>query len=144
MKIQIVSVLFLLTFVALAADTNNPVPPPSAAYTPAQIQLGQYLVERVAMCADCHTPKTDSGAYDRSQWLLGDMVDIKPVEKRPFALVAPMIAGLPNFPTDAQALKFFETGTNEVGKLALAPMPQFRFNHEDATAVVAYLRSLKH
>jgi mono/diheme cytochrome c family protein len=27
--------------------------------------------------------------------------------------------------------------------LAMAPMPQFRLNHEDALAVVAYLRSLK-
>ena len=144
MKIRIASVSLLLTFAALAADTNNPVQPPSASYTPAQIQRGQYLVERVGMCADCHTPKTDSGAYDRTQWLMGDVVDIKPVETRPFALVAPMIAGLPNFPADGQALKFFETGTNEVGKLALSPMPQFRFNPEDATAVVAYLRSLKH
>jgi mono/diheme cytochrome c family protein len=144
MKIKIGSALLVLTFASLAADTNNSVQPQSPSYTPAQIQRGQYLVEHVAMCADCHTPKTDAGAYDRSQWLLGDMVDIKPVEKRPFALVAPMIAGLPNFPTDAQALKFFITGTNEVGKLALAPMPQFRFNQEDATAVVAYLRSLKH
>ena len=144
MKIQIVPVLFLLTFVALAADTNNPVPPPSAAYTPAQIQRGQYLVERVGMCADCHTPKTDSGDYDRAQWLMGDVVDLKPGSSKPFALVAPMIAGLPNFTNDIQALKFFQTGTNELGKLALAPMPRFRLNDEDATAVVAYLRSLKH
>jgi mono/diheme cytochrome c family protein len=144
MKIKIGSALLVLTITSLAADTNNPVQPQSASYTPAQIQRGQYLVEHVAMCADCHTPKTDAGAYDRSQWLLGDMVDFKPLQPRPFAVVAPMIAGLPNFPTDAQALKFFETGTNEVGKLALPPMPQFRFNQEDATAVVAYLRSLKH
>ena len=47
------------------------------------------------------------------------------------------------YATDAAALKFLETGTNSVGKLAMAPMPQFRLNHEDATAVVAYLRSLK-
>ncbi len=144
MKIKIVSASLLLTFASLAADTNNPVPPQSPAYTPAQIQRGQYLVERVGMCADCHTPKTDAGVYDRSQWLLGDVVDFKPLQPRPFAMVAPMIAGLPNFPTDAQALNFFQTGTNELGKLALPPMPQFRFNQEDATAVVAYLRSFKH
>jgi mono/diheme cytochrome c family protein len=144
MKIKIVSVLFLLPFAALAADTNSAAPPSVAAYTPAQIQRGQYLVERVGVCGECHTPKTDSGAYDRSQWLMGDVVDLKPGSSKPFALVAPMIAGLPAFTNDAQALKFFETGTNELGKLALAPMPQFRLNDEDATAVVAYLRSLKH
>ena len=144
MKIKVVSAALVLTFTAIAADTNNPVKPQSPSYTPAQIQRGQYLVERVGMCADCHTPKTDAGAYDRTQWLLGDVVDFKPVQPMPFAVVAPMIAGLPTFPTDEQALKFFETGTNELGKLTLPPMPQFRFNQEDATAVVAYLRSLKH
>ena len=144
MKIQIVSAFLLVTFAVLAADTNNPAPPSSVSYPPSQIQRGQYLVERVAMCADCHTPKTDSGAYDRTQWLMGDVVNFKPVEPMPFALVAPMIAGLPNFTNDDQALKFFETGTNELGKLAMPPMPQFRFNQEDATAVVAYLRSVKH
>jgi len=110
----------------------------------AQIQRGKYLVENVAMCGDCHTPKTDSGDYDRTAWLQGDVVDLKPLTKRPFAAVAPMIAGLPTFPKDEQAVKFFETGTNASGKLALSPMPQFRFNHDDALAVVAYLRSLKH
>lgn len=108
-----------------------------------QIQRGKYLVERVGLCADCHTPKTDSGDYDRTAWLQGDVVDFKPLTKRPFAAVAPMIAGLPTFPKDEQAVKFFETGTNASGKLALSPMPQFRFDHDDAVAVVSYLRSLK-
>jgi hypothetical protein len=40
-------------------------------------------------------------------------------------------------------VKFFETGTNAFAKQALPPMPQFRFHHDDAVAVVAYLRSLK-
>ncbi len=44
---------------------------------------------------------------------------------------------------DEAAVKFLETGTNAMGKTALPPMPQFRLNHEDAVAVVAYLRSLK-
>jgi hypothetical protein len=42
-----------------------------------------------------------------------------------------------------QAVKFFETGTNAFAKQALPPMPQFRFHHDAAVAVVAYLRSLK-
>ena len=99
MKIKMVSPSLMVTLAALAADTNNPVQPQSSSYTPAQIQHGQYLVERVAMCADCHTPKTDSGAYNRTQWLLGDVVDFKPLQPRPFAVVAPMIAGLPSFPS---------------------------------------------
>jgi mono/diheme cytochrome c family protein len=109
----------------------------------AQIQRGQYLVNHVAMCGECHTPKTDQGEYDRTAWLQGDVLDYKPVRPMPFAAVAPAIAGLPSFATDEQAIKFLETGTNSLGKRAMPPMPQFRLSHDDAVAVVAYLRSLK-
>ena len=119
-----------------AADTD-----PAQA---AQIKRGQYLVERVGMCADCHTPKTEQGEYDRASWLQGDVLDFKPTHPVPaFALMAPPIAGLPTFPTDALAMRFLETGTNAAGKLSNPPMPRVRLEHEDAQAVVAYLRSLK-
>ena len=111
----------------------------------AQIQRGKYLVENVAMCADCHTPRDDKGQFDRSQWLAGNVLDFKPdhpTPSMPFAAVAVPIAGLPGF-TDEQAVKFFETGIDLTGKQAMPPMPQFRFNHDDAVAVVSYLRSLK-
>lgn len=32
---------------------------------------GAYLVEAVAHCGECHTPRTLAGAVDRSQWLAG-------------------------------------------------------------------------
>jgi mono/diheme cytochrome c family protein len=111
--------------------------------TDAQIKRGQYLVERVSMCADCHTPRTETGEYDRTSWLQGDVLGFKPLHPMPFAAVAPQIAGLPTLTNDVLALRFFETGTNAAGKLAMTPMPQFRFEHDDAVAIVAYLRSLK-
>jgi mono/diheme cytochrome c family protein len=111
--------------------------------TDAQIKRGQYLVERVAMCADCHTPRTLLGHLNRHAWLQGDVLHFKPLHPIQFAAVAPQIAGLPMFTNDVLALRFFETGTNAAGKLAMTPMPQFRFEHDDAVAVVAYLRSLK-
>lgn len=95
------------------------------------------------MCADCHTPHLDSGEYDRTQWLQGDVLDFKPTRPMPFAAVAPQIAGLPTMPTDEMAIKFFETGTNALGKTSMPPMPRFQFEQDDAVAVVAYLRSLK-
>ena len=109
----------------------------------AQIQRGKYLVENVAMCADCHTPRDDKGQFDRTQWLQGNVLDFKPDHKMPFAAVAVPIAGLSGF-TDEKAVTFLETGIDVSGKPAMWPMPQFRFNHDDAVAVVAYLRSLKH
>jgi mono/diheme cytochrome c family protein len=108
----------------------------------ATIQRGKYLVENVAMCADCHTPRDVHGQFDRSQWLQGNVLDYKPDHPMPFAAVAPPIAGLPGF-TDEKAVKFLETGVDVTGKPAMWPMPQFRLNHDDAVAVVAYLRSLK-
>jgi mono/diheme cytochrome c family protein len=108
-----------------------------------RIERGQYLVEHVGMCGDCHTPKTDKGEYDRTQWLQGDVLSFKPTVPMPFAVVAPAIAGLPTLSNEVLAVRFFESGTNASGKLAMPPMPQFRLNHDDALSVVAYLRSLK-
>ena len=108
----------------------------------AQIQRGKYLVENVAMCADCHTPRDAKGQLDHSQWLQGNLIDFKPDHPMDYAAVAPPIASLPGF-TDEKAVTFLETGIDLTGKRALWPMPQFRFNHDDAVAVVAYLRSLK-
>jgi len=109
----------------------------------AQIQRGKYLVERVGVCGECHSPKNDKGEYDRSHWLEGELIDYKPTRPMPFAAIAPPIAGLPTFAKDEAAVKFLETGTNAMCKTALPPMPQFRLNHDDAMVVVAYLRSLK-
>lgn len=110
----------------------------------AAIAHGRYLVECVAMCGDCHSPRKSNGEFDRAQWLQGELIGFKPDHPMPFAAIAPPIAGLPGYPTDAVALRFLETGTNTAGRLALPPMPQFRFNREDAQAIVDYLRSLKH
>ena len=109
----------------------------------AQIQRGKYLVERVAMCADCHSARDWKGRQDREHWLQGAKLDFKPARLMPWAAVAPAIAGLPGFATDEQAVKYFETGINRDGKNSSPPMPQSRFDHDDAVAVVAYLRSLK-
>jgi hypothetical protein len=51
------------------------------------------------------------------------------------------IAGLPGW-SDEEAMKFFTTGIGPNGKPASPPMPNFRFNKEDAAAVVAYLKTL--
>jgi len=137
MKWYIIIAWLSLAALVAAADTNAP------AANSAQIEHGRYLVERVCLCGDCHSPRNDKGEFDRAQWLQGELISLKPDHPMPFAAIAPPIAGLPSYANDAAALKFLETGTNTTGKLALAPMPQFRFSHEDAAAVVAYLRTLK-
>jgi mono/diheme cytochrome c family protein len=137
MKLNIIIAWLASAAFLQAAETNI------SSATAAQIEHGKYLVERVALCGDCHSPRNDKGEFDRTQWLQGELISFKPDHPMPFAAIAPPIAGLPSFAKDEAALKFLETGTNAAGKLSLAPMPQFRFNHADALAVVAYLRTLK-
>jgi len=42
------------------------------------IARGKYLVERVAMCQDCHSPRNERGEFDTSRWLGGSMLAFKP------------------------------------------------------------------
>lgn len=106
------------------------------------IARGKYLVEQAGACADCHTARDWKGTLDREHWLQGATLDFKPARMMPWAKIAPSIAGLPTFATDEQAMKFFETGFNAAGKMSSPPMPQYRFNRDDAAAIVAYLRLL--
>ena len=109
-----------------------------------QLQRGKYLVERVGVCADCHTPRNWRGRFEADHSLTGSKLLFAPMDKAiPWAPVAPAIAGLPGFATDELAVKYFETGINGAARESLPPMPQLRLAHDDALAVVAYLRSLK-
>lgn len=127
----------LLLFVAIPIITVS-----ADETTPALLARGKYLVEAAGACADCHTARDWKGVPDREHWLQGAKLDFKPSRMMPWADTAPDIAGLPGLKTDEQAIKFFETGVNASGKTCAPPMPQYRFNHDDAKAIVAYLRSL--
>ncbi len=115
----------------------------ASAASEARIERGRYLVEQVALCADCHTARDWKGRQDRERWLQGARLDFKPAKLMPWAELAPPISGLPTFATDALAVEYLKTGLNQNKGFSKPPMPQYRFNHDDAVAVVAYLRSLK-
>ena len=103
---------------------------------------GEYIVNNVAVCSQCHTPRSSTGAPDRSRWLEGAplwLISAEPVENWP--LQAPRIAGaLPG--TDAEMVKLLTTGIWKTGTYLRPPMPQFRMSSEDAESVVAYLKSV--
>ena len=96
-----------------------------------KIARGQYLVMSAGKCSDCHGPKLQGSS------LIGLF---KP--GLPFVYQSPRIAGLPQLST-ADAVTFLQTGRLPGGARARPPMPQYRFNHGDAAAIVAYLKSLK-
>lgn len=124
--------------VAGCSDAGSETPAPS----PQQlVARGKYLVENVGMCQDCHTPMTPTGP-DPARWLQGAELPFAPTVPMPvWASAAPAIAGLPSLEDD-EALALLTTGALPGGTTLRPPMPHYRFNQDDARAVVAYLRSL--
>src|SRR4051812_8690655 len=57
-----------------AKDKKGPV-------TAALIKHGDYLVNRVALCSDCHTPRDAKGNFDRSKLLQGATLGVVPKKK---------------------------------------------------------------
>ena len=114
------------------------------AQTPDRTELvnrGRYLVENVGMCSDCHTPHNEKGQLVRERLLLGSALPFAPTVPMPWSPAAPPIAGLPAM-TEGQAIAFFQTGKRPDGTFPRPPMPEFRLNEADATALTAYLKSL--
>jgi hypothetical protein len=108
----------------------------------ARVARGKYLVEQIGLCGDCHTPRGEKGEPIKEEWLKGATLDFKPIAQVPvWADKAPAIAGLPGWENDA-AIKFLMTGVAYNGLPGRPPMPQYRFNVQDAQAIVAYLKSL--
>lgn len=144
---RIVTLIYLLMFVSGAltfsqvAGLSKPAASKRSSTSPSSTVRGKYLVEAAGLCQDCHTPRNARGEFIREQWLsgapMGDFVKLRP----DWAEKSANIAGLPGW-TDEQAVKFLMTGLAYNDLPARLPMPAYRFNQEDAEAIVAYLRSL--
>lgn len=103
---------------------------------------GKYLVEQVAMCGQCHTPRLANGQLDQTRALQGASVFMVPMGNDPnWPLVAPRIGGNPPA-SDADMIKLLTTGIWTNGQYLRFPMMPFRMSPPDAAAVVAYLKSL--
>lgn len=125
-----------------AATKSASAPTASTAGTAAQVERGRYLVEEVARCWECHTPRNEDGQPDHSRWLQGAPIWIMPVHPDPnWAMRAPDIAGFPSF-TEAQGEKILEQGIGPNGLPIRQPMHNYHLSHEDAVAIIAYLRTL--
>src|ERR1700758_717984 len=89
--------------------------PRRGAASPAPAERGRYLVDGVAMCSECHTPRDARGLPDPSRYLQGAPIWITPVEERPdWANRAPALAGLESY-TDEQAESVLERGVGPNG-----------------------------
>jgi mono/diheme cytochrome c family protein len=118
---------------------------PEVAKTSAQEKLiarGKYIVEGLAGCGYCHTPRDENGNIDRTKWLAGAPVFYQPGQRvSGWPITAPRIAGLPPG-SNAEMITLLTTSVSRSGRPLRAPMPSFRMTRTDAEAVVAYLKSL--
>ncbi len=132
----------LLTWLPLLAIWAVPLPGQEAA-----VARGKYLVEEVAKCQDCHTPKNERGEPDAAKWMKGGPLSFQPVHPVPgWHMAAPDLTSTGRIWTrwgDDGFVKFMTTGLNPRGHAADAPMPAYKLTGEDARAVMAYLKSLK-
>src|SRR5215813_11451457 len=78
-----------------AADTNK------NQSNQAKVARGKYLVEEVAKCTECHTPRDAQGNLNPQAWLQGAPIWIRPVRPiQNWADNVPALAGLPSFTDD--------------------------------------------
>ncbi len=131
---------FALAAGSVRASDNSPAASEKAA-------RGKYLVEEVAKCQDCHTPRLEKGEFDTSKWLQGTVLGFQPLNE-----VAGWHKASPNItPTgnlwkrwgEAGLVNYLKTGLNPRGNPADPPMPGYKLRADDAEAIVEYLKTLK-
>jgi len=139
-----VGAFFLLTLSRVEPASAQPHAKASAGTDSGAVERGRYIVEDMVMCARCHTPGNLNGEGERSNWLKGGPLQIKPTYSVPnWALITPRLAGGPPN-TDAEFIRLMTTGIARTGAPPRPPMPTFHMTRSDAEAVLAYLKSLKY
>jgi mono/diheme cytochrome c family protein len=106
---------------------------------PALIKRGDYLVNEVARCGDCHTPRNARGKLDLTRHLQGAKMWFRPTMRvGEFEDRAPNItlSGKAGKWSEERMVKFLTSGRSD------PPMPSYKLTEDDARAVTAYLRSL--
>jgi hypothetical protein len=98
-----------------------------------QVQRGEYLATRVAMCVQCHSPRDPQGHLIEEQLFLGAPIPVT-ADTKDWAIRAPRIARLPGW-TSQDFIRLLETGRRPDGASPRRPMPPFRMSREDAAAI---------
>ena len=123
--------------------TQRPAAPGAAAPTrvAGDVARGEYLVNNVALCVQCHSPRDQRGNIIANERLTGGPIPVRgPAWDQEWAYRAPALAGLPGF-TDEQIVMLLTEGHAGDRPGPRRPMPPFRMNRADAEAIASYLRS---
>jgi len=102
------------------------------------VSRGKELTEQVAKCQNCHTQRTATGELDKDAWLKG-------VRSDPSVYIPDITAGGNIWMEwgEKGMLQFLEKGTSPSGAKPSVHMPAYKLRHDDAEAIVAYLKSLR-
>jgi mono/diheme cytochrome c family protein len=107
---------------------------------------GQYLVETIAGCGNCHTPHLADGSLDPNMAFAGAFVIEEPVFKAYARNITPdMETGIGSW-TDEQIINAIRNGQKRDGTFYGPPMSfgwYKRMSDTDVKAIVAYLRTVK-
>jgi mono/diheme cytochrome c family protein len=137
-----------------SGDTDDQDTPDATLTEAEMVERGDYLVNHVAICVDCHTPRTQTGQLDESMLLAGNdcFVDYSGDPTDGVGCVSAL--NLTNHETglkqynDDQVFELLRTGAtmHEGDKRILLPiMPYWTFANmtdSDLHSMIAYLRTL--
>lgn len=116
-----------------------------AARADAQLDRGNYLVNSVVACGNCHTPKGPDGRPNGPELSGGGTMNSPVFSANPANLTPDMETGLGKW-TDAQIIDAIRNGRRPDGTIIGPPMA-IAFYREmsdtDVKAIVAYLRQVK-
>lgn len=105
-----------------------------------EIERGRYLVEALAHCGECHTPRNILGGLDRTAWLSGAP---NPTGKGKTPNITPAALNW----SEADMIYYFESGlTPEYdsvgGSMAAVVDNLARLSEKDRAAIAAYLKAV--
>src|SRR5260370_10144400 len=115
---------------------------------PDKVARGKYLVEEVARCQECHTPKLADGQFDKDKWLKGATLNVQPIDAvKGWHKTSPDLTASGRLWQgrwgQAALVKLLSTGLGPGRNPADPPMPTYNMMPDCAEPVVEYLKSLK-
>lgn len=116
--------------------------PAPAADSP-QLERGRYLVEDIAACGNCHTPRDDKGVRMNESGMVGGSRWQLPTATVYAPNITPDVeTGIGGW-TDAQIARAIREGVRPDGRvLAMMPIAGYRqISDDDLAAIVAWLRA---
>src|SRR5580692_291394 len=97
-----------------------------------EIARGKYIVENVAKCTECHSPRGQNGGVEKGLPLSGAKLAFKPITPNAsWAESAPNIRGIGGYNEESAVTLFSSVIAKNYGRLA-SPMPTYNMTEEDA------------